>query len=259
MSPGIRLPVVALALGLLLVPSHGVAAEPAPTEDETNLRMRQSACDYGAALTCFGLGRTTITALFIELEDARINYRPAVSTRTGLHGGWWFGVKFGVDLWDWVPLHVGVRHASPNDSHAFSQSVMNCTQAPGAAPVCDEDWHNVDSSAGAVFLSAETGLEPSCRLARGLALSPALLFGYAGTVWEFKRRVTNCVDCNTEPLDVDGSATYLAPSLRLTWGVLALAFRYERYLGGDLQDAIAIAFDFGVRYKAVYNAIPGER
>lgn len=242
-----------------------MATEPASpaaqtlTADEADLLARQSACDLGASLICFGLGRTTLTAFFIELEDARINYKSAVSAQTGLQGGWGFGGKVGLDLWDWIPIHVGARHVSPNDSHAFSQSVMNCSQEPGAPPVCDGNWHDVESSTGAVFLSAETGVEPSFRLARGLALSPGLLLGYAGSVWEFKRRVTDCVDCNVEPLDVHGSAAYLAPSLRLTWGVLGLAFRYERYLGGDLREGIAIAFDFGVRYKAIYKAIPGER
>jgi hypothetical protein len=205
------------------------------------------------------VGRTTITAVFIEVEDARINYEPAVSARTGLNGGWGVGFKLGLALWDWVPLQLGVRHASPNDTRPFSQSVMDCTQELGGVPECDGNWHDVTSSAGAVFVSVETGIEPNFRLARAWALSPGLLLGHAATVSDYERSVSNCPDCEVQPLNVAGSGAYLAPSLRLTWGVLGLALRYERYLAGDLREAIAIGFDFGVRYKSVFSAIPGEK
>jgi hypothetical protein len=224
----------------------------------TDLRARQVGCDSGGFVNCFGLGRTTVTAVFIEMEDARINYKPAVSTRTGLNGGWGVGFKFGVELWDWIPLQAGIRHASPNDSRPLSQSVMNCTQEVGEAPMCDGNWHDVTSTAGAVFVSVETGIEPNFRLATALALSPGLLIGHAGIAGEYRRSVSNCTDCSVESLEVDGSGAYLAPSLRLTWGVLGLALRYERYLQGDLREAIAIGFDFGLRYKSVFSQIPGE-
>ena len=219
---------------------------------------RQSRCNFGESLECFGLGRTVITGVFIEMEDARLNYRPEVMARTGLSGGWGFGARIGVELWDWIPLYAGIRHASPNDAQAFSQDLVTCTQEVGAQPVCETTPHSETTTAGGVLASVETGLQPSFRLARGWALSPGLLLGYAGSIWDYRRSISDCVDCSSVPLPVAPSAGYLAASLRLSWAFLGLAVRYERYLGGDLKDGIAIALDFGVRYKAIPRPIPGE-
>jgi hypothetical protein len=223
------------------------------------IAQRQAACDAGATLICFGLGRTVITGLVLELEDARISYKPAVSTRTGLRAGWGIGFKAGLDFWDWIPLQVGVRHASPNDDQGFSEPVVDCTQEPGAPAMCEPVPHSASTTAGAVFMSIETGVEPSLRLAKALALSPGLFLGYAGTISDYTRSVPDCVGCTEVSLDVNASAPYIAPSLRLTWLVFGLSVRYERYLSGDLRDAFAIALDLGARSKAVAVAFPGEK
>lgn len=233
--------------------------EPVP-DPVLDLQERQAACNAGASLVCFGLGRTTVTGMFLELEDARLNYDAAVMTRTGLRGGWGFGVRFGIDLWDWIPLHVGVRHASPNDNRGFTEDVISCSQEqPGAPWMCDEEPHAATTTAGAVFTSIETGVEPSFRIAKGLAFSPGLLLGWAETVARYTRSVESCSGCREVALDLHASAPYLAPSLRLTWLAFGLSVRYERYLAGDLRDGIAIGFDLGARYKAVASALPGEK
>ncbi|HET7545092.1 MAG TPA: hypothetical protein VFK05_34745 [Polyangiaceae bacterium] len=227
--------------------------------DAREYAFRQERCSYGENLICFGLGRTVITGLFVEVEDARLNYRSEVMASTGLRGGWGVCARFGVDLWDWIPLHVGIRHASPNDDRGFSQDVVTCTQEIGSSQqMCDTTPHSAFTTAGGVLASAETGLEPNLRLARGWALSPGLLLGYSGALQQYKRSINDCVDCTDVSLPVDASAGYMAASLRLTWVAFGLALRYERYLGGDLKDGIAIAFDFGARYKAVLLPIPGE-
>jgi len=216
---------------------------------------REARCDRGESGVCFGLGRTALSGLLIELEGARINYQPAFTARTGLRGGWGPGAKLGVDLWDWIPIHVGVRGASPNDDRGFSEDVVDCEGSP---PVCQQRPYSAGSDSSAIFLSAETGLEPSIRLARGLAFSPALLFGYAGTVVGYKRKIALCRNCTVVPMDARASAAYIAPSLRFTWYFVGLSLRYERYLAGDLKDCVAIGLDFGLRYKALGSPLPGE-
>jgi hypothetical protein len=128
----------------------------------------------------------------------------------------------------------------------------------GGPPMCETTPHSEFTTAGGVLASVETGVEPSFRLARGWALSPGLLLGYTGAISEYRRSISDCVDCGGISLPVAPSAGYLAPSLRLSWAILGIAVRYERYLGGDLKDGIAIALDIGVRYKAFPKPIPGE-
>lgn len=188
------------------------------------------------------LGRTTITGILVEFEDARLNFRPGVPARTGLDAGWGFGFRAGIDLWDWVALHAGVRVVSPNDSRSFSESVVTCTQQVVEDEMCDTTPHMQSSSTGGALLTLETGLQPNLHLTRALILSPALLAGYA---WlpSLSRSIDQCTDCSTQTPQVNGNAPYLAGSIRLTAICFGLSFRYDRYLAGDLQDSIAVGFD----------------
>jgi hypothetical protein len=227
-------------------------------DEARDLADRQSRCNYGETGACFGLGRTVITGVLLEMEDARLNYRSDVLARTGLSGGWGVGARVGIDLWDWIPLHVGVRHASPNDAQAYSRDLVTCRQTVGGQPMCETTPHPESTTAGGVLASVETGVEPSFRLARGLALSPGLLLGYTGAIDEYRRSINDCVNCAKVSLSVSPGSGYLAPSLRLSWFIFGLAVRYERFFGGDLKDGIAIALDIGARYKAMPKLIPAD-
>lgn len=244
-----------LALLCVLAPRWAAAqGPPAPP----TLEERQKRCDRGETLMCFGLGRTLITGVFVEIEDARLSYDASVTERTGLRGGWGVGFRGGIDLFDWVPLRLGVRHASPNDDRGFSEQVVRCTQTPGGLPECDDTPHSVSTSTGTALYSGEVGLMPSVRLGRAWALSPGFMLGYTGMFGSYTRSVTECVDCTEVTVPVRARGAYLAPTIKLTWLVFGLSLRYERFLSGDLRDGVAIGFVFGPLYKAVGLPLPGE-
>jgi hypothetical protein len=228
------------------VASAPVARLPSP--QEPTLAARHAACDAGQTAVCFALGRTTITGFLVEVEGARINYDSLVRARTGLGGGWSVGVRLGLDFWDWIPVHLGFRHASPNDHSGSAQQVVNCTQELNEDPICDAISHSEPAETEAFFVSAETGLEPNFKLAQSWTLSPGVLVGYAGQTGSYRRYIPSCGNCPEQRLNIRGSAPYVAPSLRLSWLVFGLSLRYERYLAADLRDAISIGFDFGLRH-----------
>jgi hypothetical protein len=224
-------------------PSHAAPSDDAP-EDASRREYEgwKSGCARREKVACFMLRKTTITGFLAEFEDARTRFRPGIYERTGLTAGWGFGFRLGIDLWDWVPLHAGLRLISPNDSRTFSQSVYTCTQQVGEPEECADTPHPENSSTDGVLLTLETGVQPSIQLAPWLALSPGVLVGYA---WlpSLNRSIDQCTDCTVESMAISGNAPYVAPSMRLTWLCFGLSFRYDRYLGGDFQDAMAIGFD----------------
>lgn len=237
-------------LTLLALPATALAAsDPASRldagredADRRQYEAWKSGRNRGKGYACFMLGRTTLTGVLVEFEDARLRFRPGVDERTGLAAGWGFGMRAGIDLWDWVPLHAGFRLVSPNDSRGFSESVYTCTQQVGEPEMCSDTPHPENTSTEGVQLTLETGVQPSFQLAPWLALSPGVLVGYA---WlpSLKRSIDDCTDCTVEHPSVSGDAAYVSPSIRLTWICFGLSFRYDRYLGGDFQDAMAIGFD----------------
>lgn len=234
---------------------HSLCAQ---SQHVPSLAERHERCDEGESLVCFGLGRTAVTAMFLELEDARLNLDRAVTERTGLRGGWGVGVRFGIEIKDWVPLYLGVRHVAPNDDRPYSQLVQACQAEIGGPWMCDPAEDMETKSSGVAAINMETGLQPSVRLVPAWSLSPGVLFGYANQMDNFSRNISACSGCTSEPLNVYVNGSYVAASLRLQWLAFGIAIRYERYLSGDLTDGVAIGFDLGARYKAVALQLPGE-
>jgi hypothetical protein len=221
-------------------------ARPPLTVAEANAR-----CAEGHREACFLVGKTFLTGSFMELEDARINYDAAAMARTGLRGGWSYGLRLGMEFKDWVPLHWGLRHAAPNDTRSFTQFVpRQCSPDARGFTTCSAPGDKT-STVGGLLTSLETGLEPNFQVARGAALSPGLLIGYVGAIAKYRRSIDWCSDCRVEPIDLQLNAGYVAASLRFTWSPFGIALRYERFFGGEQTDAIAIAVDFGMRYKAI--------
>jgi len=212
-------------------------------------------CDAGGWDGCFFSGRSFVTGVFAEIETVRIDYDAATRARTGLRAGWGGGLRLGVDFKDWVPLHAGVRVASPNDSRPFSQWGQLCHMSgrppTGVVIDCDDQPHQAASHASALLAFVETGIEPNFRLAKDAVWSPAALLGYSAPIVNYRRSISTCPDCTTEPIDLRSRGGYGAVSLRLTWWGLGIAFRYERFFGGEQRDAIAIALDIGVRHRAI--------
>lgn len=193
-----------------------------------------------------------MTGVFVELEDARINYDAAATARTGLRGGWGLGARLGVDFKDWVPVHLGLRHAAPNDGRSFTEPVVHCVRTPPGGPTrCDAEPRQAMSTVGGVVASFETGVEPNIRLASGVALSPSLLLGYLAPVVGYERSIERCQNCRVEAVDLQVHTGYGAASLRLTAHNFGIALRYERFFRGDLRDAIAIAIaiNFGFHHR----------
>jgi hypothetical protein len=200
-------------------------------------------------------GRSFVTGVFAEFEAVRINYDAATTARTGLRGGWGAGLRLGVDFKDWVPLHGGIRVVSANDDRPFSQWVRHCRArgrwGTGELFDCDQQPHLAVSRAGALLAFLETGIEPNFRLVKGAVWSPAMLLGYSAPIANYRRSISQCRDCKSEPVDLRARGVYGAVSLRFTWWALGIAFRYERFFGGEQRDALALALDIGLRHKAI--------
>lgn len=267
-----RIPTWRIALYVLCVVSCAATAhaetrglDTAPAESDEalqkrreELRARERLCEQGASLVCMTLGRTALTAVFLELEYARLSYDPIVTTRFGLSAGWGIGARAGVKFWDWIPLQMGLRHASANDSNSFARDLYWCTTEVGGPTTCNDDATSVTSTTGSALMLTETGIEPDLRLGNGWVLSPGVLAGYVNDVMGYSRSINNCSDCQPIDLPVHADGAYLAPSVRITWLTFGLGLRYERYFGSDLANGLSITLDFGVRRKMTLAPVPED-